>query len=93
MAAAVLVLIGFCHTLFLSSCNTTPQLTAPGELRGQVMSLYALVFAGVTPFGAFFVGSLAQAFGVPTAYAASGGLGLLSVAALSLRWRSRSRSR
>ena len=93
VAAAVLLAVGFCHTLFLSSCNTTLQVAAPGELRGRVMSLYAFVFAGVAPIGSFFVGSVAQAFGVPAAYAASGVLGLLGVAALTLRWRLRHRPR
>jgi predicted MFS family arabinose efflux permease len=88
-AAGVLVLVGLCHTLFLGSCNTTLQLSAPGELRGRVMGLYAFVFSGVTPIGAFLMGSLAETFGVPAAYAAGGGLGLLSAVALVAAWRYR----
>ena len=88
-AAGALALVGFCHTLFLGSCNTTLQLGAPGELRGRVMSLYAFVFSGVTPIGSFLMGSIAQTFGVSAAYAAAGGLGLLSVLALAAAWRYR----
>ncbi len=93
LAAALLVLVGLCHTLFLGSCNTTLQLGVPGELRGRVMSLYAFVFAGVTPIGSFLMGSIAQTFGVPATYAAAGSLGLVSVLALALSWRYRARAR
>ncbi|HEY7677005.1 MAG TPA: MFS transporter [Candidatus Methylomirabilis sp.] len=91
LAATVLGLVGLCHTLFLGSCNTTLQLGAPGELRGRVMGLYAFVFSGVTPIGSLFMGSVAETLGVPAAYAAGGGLGLLSVAALVAAWRYRHR--
>jgi hypothetical protein len=53
------------------------------------MSFYTFVFAGVSPFGAFFIGGLAEAFGAPVAFAAGGGLGLAYVLALGLRWMRR----
>ena len=89
LAALVLLVIGFSQIIFTASCNTTLQLGAPGELRGRLMSLYSLVFAGITPFGAIFVGSMAEVFGTPMAYGAGGGLGLLCVLLLSARWRYR----
>ena len=84
-AAAVLFVVGVTQIVFLASCNTTIQVTVPDELRGRVMSLYALVFAGVTPIGAFLMGSIAEAFGVPTACAVGGGLALVCVLALAGR--------
>jgi MFS family permease len=89
LAAAVLFVVGLVQILLLSSCNTTLQVTVPDELRGRVMSLYTFVFAGVSPFGAFFIGSIAEAFGPPAAFAAGGGLGLACVLALGLRWARR----
>jgi len=89
LAALVLLVIGFSQIIFTASCNTTLQLGAPGELRGRLMSLYSLVFAGITPFGAIFVGSMAEVFGTPVAYGAGGGLGLLCVLLLCARWRYR----
>jgi MFS family permease len=83
LAFAVLGLAGFSQVVFSANCNTTLQLIVPDSLRGRVMSLYAFVFAGATPFGSFLVGSLAELFGVPMAYAVGGGLGLLSVVALA----------
>jgi hypothetical protein len=43
----------------------------------------------LAPFGAFFIGGLAEAFGAPVAFAAGGGLGLACVLALGLRWMRR----
>ena len=86
LAAVVLFVVGLVQILLLSSCNTTLQVTVPDDLRGRVMSLYTLLFAGVSPFGAFFIGGIAEAFGVPAAFAAGGGLGLACVLALAVRW-------
>lgn len=86
LVAIVLFLTGVAQILFLTSSNTTLQVMAPDALRGRVMGLYALVFAGVSPIGAFLTGSIAEAFGPATACAVGGGLGLASVLALSLRW-------
>ncbi len=65
------------------------NVTTPDALRGRMMSLYAFVFIGVTPVGSFFMGWLAETFGVPAACAVGGGLGLVSVLALMARWRRR----
>lgn len=92
MAAATLVLIGFSQIVFQATCNTVLQLTAPDALRGRIMSLYALVFAGVTPFGALAVGYVAEKLGTPAACAAGGAGGFLSVAMLTVLWRRRARS-
>jgi MFS family permease len=86
VATPLLILVGFSQIVFLASCNTTLQVTVPDTLRGRIMSLYAFVFAGVTPFGSFFVGSMAEVFGVPVAFAAGGGLGLLCVLGFAWRW-------
>jgi MFS family permease len=85
-AVVLLALTGLSQIVFMASCNTALQMVAPDRLRGRIMSLYAFVFVGVTPIGSFFVGSVAEWFGTPTAYAAGGGLGLLSVLALTLLW-------
>jgi MFS family permease len=90
LAAGLLFVVGAAQILFLSRCNTTLQITVPDELRGRVMSLYTLVFAGVSPVGAFLLGGIAEAFGTPAAFAAGGGLGLACVLALTLRWMRRS---
>src|SRR6266540_1636703 len=89
MAAAVLAGAGFTQIVFMASCNTTIQGTAPDHLRGRVMSLYALVFVGVHPFGALFTGGVAEKWGVGASCLWGGGTGLVLVSALALVWRRR----
>ena len=91
VAAAVLAVTGFSQILFAASSNTTLQLTTPDQLRGRVMSLYAWVFVGSTPFGAALIGAVAEQWGVPAACAAGGGGGLALVAILAGWWRRRRR--
>jgi predicted MFS family arabinose efflux permease len=91
LAMPLLLLMGFCGILFMAGANSTVQLTVPDELRGRVMSLHTLMFAGITPFGAFLMGSVAQAGGVKTALLVSGGGGLISVLALLVWWNGRDR--
>ena len=91
LAAAVLVVVGFTGIFVMAGANTSHQLTVPDELRGRIMSLHMMVFAGMAPFGAFMVGSLAERFGIRTTLAVAGIAGLVSVAGLSIWWRLRRR--
>ena len=75
--------------VFMTSCNTTVQVAVPDELRGRVMGLYALVFAGMTPIGALIMGTVAEHWGVSRACAVGGGAGLLLILALTVGWRRR----
>ena len=88
-AVVLLFLLGFYSIVFMASCNTTLQLSAPDGLRGRVMSLYTLMFGGAFPFGALMIGAIAEAFGVPTALLVAGSAGLVGVAAIALWWRAR----
>jgi MFS family permease len=90
-AAALLLVMGFCGILFMAGSNSTLQLTVPDELRGRVMSLHTLVFAGVTPIGSLLVGSLAETFGVRTSIVVSSSCGVASVLVLLLWWNGRDR--
>jgi predicted MFS family arabinose efflux permease len=71
----------------MTTCNTTVQIAVPDELRGRVMGLYALVFAGMTPIGALIMGTVAEHWGVSRACAVGGGTGLLLILALTGAWR------
>ena len=90
-AAWLLVAVGLTGTLVVAGCNTSLQLTAPDRLRGRIMSLYTLVSGGIFPVSAFFVGSVSEAAGVSRAFAVSGSLGLVALAALL--WSRRRRHR
>jgi MFS family permease len=93
VASATLVVMGVAQITFQATCNTLLQLTAPDHLRGRVMSLYAVVFAGVTPFGALAIGWVAEALGTPAACALGGAGGLVSVGLLTILWRSQRATR
>lgn len=86
LAAAVLIVTGAAQIVFTSSANSTVQVTVPDGMRGRMMSLYVLVFVGVTPLGAFLMGSLAETVGIAVACAVGGGAGLTSVLVFAWTW-------
>jgi MFS family permease len=73
----MLVGLGFVSQNVLS--NTIVQSLVPDDLRGRVMSVYALMFFGTAPFGSLLAGALAQRIGAGTAIVI-GALLTLSVA-------------
>jgi MFS family permease len=88
LSMALLALAGFAMIMFTATANTICQTNTPQELRGRVMSIYVLLFAGTTPLGSLFVGVLAHAYGAPAAMAAGGALsGLAAVYGLIAWWR------
>jgi len=82
-AAALLATLGCFQIMFTTGCNTTLQLVTPDALRGRVMGLYAMTFAGMTPFGSLLIGTIAEHLGVRVACAVGGATGLVTVATLA----------
>jgi MFS family permease len=66
-AYAALALIGFATIAFAATANTLLQTNAPDAMRGRVMALYSMLFAGSTPIGALAIGALASRLGAPGA--------------------------
>ena len=66
LTAALLVVLGTVSVLFSTTINTTLQIIVPDELRGRVMSIFFLLFAGSTPIGGYLTGVMAEAWGVRT---------------------------
>jgi predicted MFS family arabinose efflux permease len=60
----LMFVMGWTGTLFMTTANTRLQLSVPGHMRGRVMGIYALLFVGTTPIGAYVMGQLADAIGV-----------------------------
>ena len=83
----MLAVCGAAMVTFSASTNTTIQVIVPDELRGRVMSLHALVFAGVTPLGSFLTGSLAQELGVSATFGLVGAVAVLSTLVMTLSGR------
>jgi MFS family permease len=78
---AGLLLLGIANTSFAATANTSLQLATPDHLRGRVMALYMLLFAGSTPIGGYLTGFMAEHLGVSTAIAINAGACALGVAA------------
>lgn len=72
LTAFLLALSGWFMVTFTSSANTTIQINSADEFRGRVMSVYSLVFGGVTPIGSMYAGTLSQRFGPHITFIVSG---------------------
>jgi MFS family permease len=92
LTCLLLAVVGFCTISLTASANATVQLASDDEHRGRVMSVYALVFGGVTPIGALYAGALTDAAGPATCMVISGAIGLASTIAVALAAVRRSRS-
>ncbi len=66
VTAALMFAMGVAGVLFMTTANTRLQLAVPGHMRGRVMGIYALLFVGTTPIGAYIMGQLAEVGGVAT---------------------------
>jgi MFS family permease len=63
VGVALLVAVGITSTVFTTMIATVIQLRVPGELRGRVISLYAITLIGLPSLGALGVAALAGALG------------------------------
>jgi MFS family permease len=87
-----LALVGAASVSFLAKGNSTLQLQAEPQMRGRVMSLWAVAFLGSTPIGGPVAGAVAEYAGPryglllgALACLAAGGAGMLIVRRAALR--------
>lgn len=85
LSTALLVPVGFCMMLQMSSSNTLIQAMVPDHLRGRVMSVYSMMFMGMAPFGALLGGVVADTLGAPLAVSMGGVAALGGAAIFGLR--------
>ena len=64
----------------MAASNTIIQTLVSEDMRGRVMSFYTMAFMGMAPFGSLLAGSMASAFGAPTAVVVTGTVVLLGAA-------------
>ena len=84
----MLVVVGLMTLLFLTSAATAVQLEAGPEVRGRVMALYLPLLLGGHALGGLLAGWLTELLGVRAGLVITGGLGMLSAAAIGLLlWR------
>jgi MFS family permease len=77
LSVVLLVVIGLSSTLFTTTANTRVLSLTPSELQGRVMSVYSLMFLGMTPFGSVLAGLVAQRWGTPLALILGGAITLV----------------
>lgn len=78
LSLALMFLAGWGTISMAATCNTLIQLRVPDVLRGRVASVYTTVFAGATPFGGIFSGSLAAIGGPPAALVVGGAVAVVA---------------
>jgi MFS family permease len=86
-AALLLLVIGFCFSTWSANSQSILQLTAPDRLRGRVLSIYLLAFAGLSPLGGLLTGCLTDLGGTQLALVVSGVSGLVMTALALARTR------
>jgi MFS family permease len=74
LASSFLILLGVSNIMFFTSVNSTLQLNSEPEYRGRVMSVYTMVFGGVTPIGNLFAGSVSGNWGGRAGFTVSAGV-------------------
>ena len=84
MAAAVLVVMGFCAGAFDLLQQTLIQMAVPNEQRGRAVGLWVLSL-GSAPVGHLEMGMLIAALGVPIALLINGALTVAAAATLLVR--------
>jgi MFS family permease len=72
LSFVMLVFCGFTMMMQFTATNTLIQAMVPEQLRGRVMSLYAMMFLGMMPLGSLVAGKLADYIGAPTTVAIGG---------------------
>lgn len=92
LSIGLLVIVGISSNLFTTTANTTVLSQTPSHLQGRVMSVYSLMFLGMTPFGSFLSGVIAERYGAPAALT-SGAVVTFVFTIIVFAYRTRHRTR
>src|SRR6202140_847437 len=88
MSLTTLALAGFTMMMQFTSTNTLIQAMVPDQLRGRVMSLYSMMFLGMSPLGSLLAGAVADRIGAPVTVAIGGLASCLGGLAFARKWPS-----
>jgi MFS family permease len=88
LSFVILVASGFTMMMQFTATNTLIQAMVPDQLRGRVMSLYSMMFLGMTPFGSLLAGAVADHIGAPVTVAIGGLVSCLGGLAFLRKWPS-----
>lgn len=87
IALGFAVVAGFAMVCLGAGVQTLMQSMVEGQMRGRVMSLYAMLHRGGPAFGAVLLGALADAIGLRLAVAIGGTVSLVAAVALTRAMR------
>jgi MFS family permease len=82
----ILILSGFTMMMQFTATNTLIQAMVPDQLRGRVMSIYSMMFLGMSPLGSLLAGWLADRIGAPVTVAIGGIASLVGGLAFARKW-------
>ncbi len=85
LCAFFVFLAGFSMMTHVASSNTIIQTVVDEDKRGRVMSLYAMSFMGVMPFGSLLAGSIAGKIGVQNTLLAGASICVAGAAVFAAR--------
>ncbi len=85
LSLVALGFVGWGIVSFMATANGFIQLSVPDNLRGRVMSVYALVFLGTFPLGNSLLGALSNSIGTVQAVSISSFLCIIASAVFSYR--------
>jgi MFS family permease len=77
LAFPLLVGIGFAQVVVTAAAATAVQTITPDHLRGRIISVYLLVYAGALPLGNFLAGAATTRIGVSITFLLGGALCLI----------------
>lgn len=90
LALLFAMLAGFGMMSQITITNTLVQTTADPNMRGRMISFYAMAFFGMQPLGGLLVGAVSQIIGVPNTVLVQGCIALI-IGGLHLRFLKRNK--
>jgi MFS family permease len=86
LSFALLVVCGFTMMMQFTATNTLIQAMVPDQLRGRVMSIYSMMFLGMSPLGSLLAGAMADHIGAPVTVAIGGLVSCLGGLTFARTW-------
>lgn len=89
LSLALLALVGLGGIAFMSTANSTFQLSVPDEVRGRIMGVWGLVMAGTGPLASLQIGALAEYLSAPDAVLIGACITAIGTLAALVAWQRR----
>ncbi|MBI4977387.1 MAG: MFS transporter [Spirochaetes bacterium] len=83
LTAVLLACAGFLTVMFMTTANSTIQLSATDDFRSRAVSVYFFINVGSTPVGNVLTGAVSNSFGINVCYIAVGAVVLVCLACFS----------